>query len=156
MQPNLTDEEFSATLVDFMDSLRGFALFLTRSTDFAEDIAQEAAYKAWRARASFQRGTSFKSWIFTIARNQYYTEIRRKKLYGPMPAGELEVPPAQMDHMRVLEVEKRIASLNAEQRTVVLLVAAGASYDQAAAAIGCEVGTVKSRLSRGRQALLRE
>lgn len=150
--------EFRRQLQDIIPSLRAFARGLCGNRDLADDLAQEAMMRAWAARDSFEPGTNFRAWIFMILRNHFYTTIRknsRMTSWDPEAAERLLVQePAQPHAIHMSDVEKALQQLPAEQREMLLLVGAGgASYEEAAEIAGCALGTVKSRLARGRTAL---
>ena len=71
------DETFKAGLLELIPFLRAFARSLCGNTDMADDLAQEALVKAWQSRSSFAAGTNLKAWLFTILRNQFYSDRRR-------------------------------------------------------------------------------
>jgi RNA polymerase sigma-70 factor (ECF subfamily) len=145
-------------LVAIVPALRSFARGLCGWRDMADDLAQEAITRAWAARDSYTPGTNFRAWIFVILRNQFYSTIRkdsRMTSWDPEVAERLLVEaPAQQDGIHVSDVAKALQKLPTEQREVLLLIgASGASYEEAAEIIGCAIGTIKSRLARGRKAL---
>jgi RNA polymerase sigma factor (sigma-70 family) len=78
-----TAAEFDAGLVKLMPFLRAFAQSLSRRAEHAEDLAQEALAKAWRSRHSFTKGSNLKVWLFTILRNEYYSQQRRAWRQSP-------------------------------------------------------------------------
>lgn len=152
------DIAFRDQLVALIPSLRSFARGLCGGRDMADDLAQDAMTRAWAARASFTPGTNFRAWMFMILRNQFYTTIRKNSRmvsWDPEVAERLLVePPAQQDAIHVSDVAKALQKLPVEQREVLLLIGAnGLSYEEAAEVIGCAMGTIKSRLARGRKAL---
>ena len=152
------DIVFRDQLVAIIPALRSFARGLCGSRAMADDMAQEAMVRAWAARASYIQGTNFRAWMFIILRNQFYSTIRkdaRMTSWDPEVAERLLVEaPAQQDGIHVSDVAKALQKLPPEQREVLLIVGAnGASYEEAAEIIGCAVGTIKSRLARGRKAL---
>jgi len=152
------DKVFRDQLVALIPSLRTFARGLCGSRDMADDLAQDAMMRGWAARVSFTPGTNFRAWMFMILRNQFYTTIRKNKRmtsWDPEVAERVLVEaPAQQDAIHVADVERALQQLPAEQREVLLMIGAhGASYEEAAEVIGCALGTVKSRLARGRKAL---
>ncbi len=152
------DRIFRDQLVALIPSLRSFARGLCGGRDMADDLAQDAMTRAWAARASFTPGTNFRAWMFMILRNQFYTTIRKNSRmvsWDPEVAERLLVePPAQQDAIHVSDVAKALQKLPVEQREVLLLIGAnGLSYEEAAEVIGCAMGTIKSRLARGRKAL---
>ena len=152
------DQIFRDQLVALIPSLRSFARGLCGGREMADDLAQDAMTRAWAARASYAQGTNFRAWMFMILRNQFYTTIRknsRMTSWDPEVAERVLVEaPAQQEGIHVSDVAKALQKLPAEQREVLLLIGAnGASYEEAAEIIGCAIGTVKSRLARGRKAL---
>ncbi len=153
------DKIFRDQLVALIPSLRSFARGLCGGRDMADDLAQDAMTRAWAARASFAPGTNFRAWMFMILRNQFYTTIRKNSRmvsWDPEVAERLLIEPAsQQGAIHVRDVAKALQKLPAEQREVLLLIGAnGLSYEEAAEIIGCAMGTVKSRLARGRKALV--
>jgi RNA polymerase sigma-70 factor (ECF subfamily) len=124
----------------------------------ADDLAQDAMMRGWAARDSYAPGSNFRAWMFMIMRNQFYTTLRKESrmtsLDPEVAERVLVVAPAQQNGIHVDDVAKALQQLPAVQREVLLLVGAnGVSYEEAAEIIGCAVGTVKSRLARGRAAL---
>lgn len=157
--PNpLSAEEFTAQMVALIPSLRAFARGLCRERELADDLAQEAMARAWAARDSFTPGTNFRAWMYTILRNQFYTSKRRgarMTSWDPEAAERILVQkPVQELNLHVRDVNKALDLLPPKQREMLLLIAAaGLSYQEAADVAGCSIGTVKSRLARGRTAL---
>ena len=152
------DQLFRDQLVALIPSLRSFARGLCGWRDMADDLAQDAMVRGWAARASFTPGTNFRAWMFMILRNQFYTTIRKNKRmtsWDPEVAERVLVEaPSQQSAIHVADVAKALQKLPAEQREVLLLVGAnGVSYEEASEIIGCAIGTIKSRLARGRKAL---
>jgi RNA polymerase sigma-70 factor (ECF subfamily) len=104
--------------------------------------------------------TNFKAWIFTILRNHYYSWCRKQRRVAPWDPDAAEkllvCEPAQQGHMALAELAAGLQALPAQQREALILVGAGGfAYEEAAQIIGCAVGTVKSRVARGR-AFLRD
>jgi RNA polymerase sigma-70 factor (ECF subfamily) len=152
--------DFASKLVLVIPPLRAFARGLCGRADLADDLAQEALAKAWAAWASYLPNTNFKAWIFTILRNHYYSWCRKQRRVAPWDpdaADKLLVcEPAQQGHMALAELAAGLQALPAQQREALILVGAGGfAYEEAAQIIGCAVGTVKSRVARGR-AFLRD
>jgi RNA polymerase sigma-70 factor, ECF subfamily len=152
------DVVFRNELVALIPSLRSFARGLCGGREMADDLAQDAMTRAWAARDSFTPGTNFRAWMFMILRNQFYTTIRKNSRmvsWDPEVAERVLVQaPDQQDALHVSDVAKALQELPEEQREVLLLIGAnGVSYNEAAEIIGCAVGTIKSRLARGRKAL---
>lgn len=152
------DQVFRDQLVALIPSLRSFARGLCGWRDMADDMVQDAMLRGWAARASYTPGTNFRAWMFMILRNQFYTTIRKDKRmtsWDPEVAERILVEaPAQQDAIHVADVARALQKLPAEQREVLLLIGAnGATYEEAAEIVGCAIGTIKSRLARGRRAL---
>ncbi len=151
-------DEFKAQMVALIPSLRAFARGLCGNRDLADDLAQEAMIRAWAARDSFTPGTNFRAWMYMICRNQFYTTVRRNARvasWDPEMAERILVAPAtQQAGIDLNDVERALQKLPAEQREMLMLIGAGgASYEEAAEIAGCPIGTVKSRLARGRATL---
>ena len=152
------DKLFRDQLVALLPSLRAFARGLCRHREMADDLAQDTMMRAWAARASYTQGSNFRAWMFMIMRNQFYTTLRKNarttSLDPEVAERVLFVAPAQQNGINVDDVAKALQKLPAEQREVLLLVGAnGLSYEEAAEIMGCAMGTIKSRLARGRAAL---
>lgn len=152
------DKVFRDDLVAIVPSLRAFARGLCGDRDFADDLVQEAMTRAWAARSSYTPGTNFRAWMFMILRNRYFTTIRknaRSVSWDPEVAERVLVSPAdQEDRLHLQDVEIALQKLPKEQREVLLLIGAnGMSYEEAMEIVGCAMGTIKSRLARGRAAL---
>ena len=152
------DKIFRDQLVALLPSLRAFSRGLCRHREMADDLAQDTMMRAWAARDSYTQGSNFRAWMFMIMRNQFYTTLRknsRTTSLDPEVAERVLVSaPAQQDGINVDDVAKALQKLPAEQREVLMLVGAnGVSYEEAAEIMGCAMGTVKSRMARGRAAL---
>lgn len=152
------DKIFRDQLVEIIPALRAFARGLCGNRDMADDMAQDAMARAWAARTSYTPGTNFRAWIFMILRNHFYTTLRKNSRmvsWDPEVAERVLVAgPTQHDRINVSDVSKALQKLPAEQREVLMLIGAnGVSYEEAAEIMGCAIGTIKSRLARGRAAL---
>jgi RNA polymerase sigma-70 factor (ECF subfamily) len=150
--------DFSAALVGALPNLRAFAYSLARSADRADDLVQETMVKAWDKRQSFAPGTNLRAWLFTILRNTYYSDLRKRRREvedrdGAM-AARLTSPPEQEGHLDLADFLVAFDMLNADQREAIVLIAAeGFAYEEAAEICGCAVGTLKSRVNRARARL---
>jgi RNA polymerase sigma-70 factor (ECF subfamily) len=149
---------FRSDLVAALPGLRAFALSLAVDAHRADDLVQEAVLKAWANQHRFELGTNFMAWLCTILRNQFYTEIRKRKREVEDADGALAaqmIAPAAQEHSAHLRViQGYLAKLPLSQREAIMLVGAeGLSYEAAAEVLGCQVGTVKSRVSRARMTL---
>lgn len=149
---------FKSDLLGAIPSLRAFAVSLTHSTDKADDLVQETLVKAWDKHASFQPGTNLKAWLFTILRNEFYSQMRKRgrevqDTDGAMTA-RLAVHPSQHGTLDLEDFRAALALLPEDQREAIILIgASGFSYEEAADICGCAVGTIKSRVSRARTRL---
>lgn len=165
-------EAFEATALPFMRALYNTALRLTRQPPDAADLVQETFLRAYRTFENFTPGTNGKAWLFTILysifTNQYHQARRRPRLESVEEMEERfhEVVPAPEDPAFDLttveawggrwspEVERALGRLPEDFRTPLLLVdVEGLSYEEAASVLDCAVGTVGSRLFRGRKLL---
>jgi len=151
--------DFKAALLKEIPKLRFFALSLAGQQDRADDLVQEALIKAWAAQDRFTPGTSLRAWLFTILRNVFYSEYRKRRREVPDTDGEeaarLFSNPEQVGHLDLGDLKAALATLPDDQREALLLVgAAGVSYEEAAQVCGCAVGTIKSRVNRARKRLL--
>ena len=141
-----------------MPSLRAFARSLLRDYTRADDLVQETLMKAWKHRQSFQSGTNLEAWLFIIMRNTFYTEGRKKKwevqdIDGTV-AEHLSTAPSQGDRLDLQDMLVALQQLPEVQReALVLIVLNGISYEEAAVVMQCKLGTVKSRVCRGRERL---
>ena len=149
---------FKAALLAEIPTLRAFALSLTGSGDRADDLVQDSLVKAWGASASFTEGTSLRAWLFTIARNTFYSNHRKSRRevqdVDGAAASRLVSNPAQIGHLDLADFRTALASVPDDQREALILVGAGGlSYEEAAQICDCALGTMKSRVSRARTAL---
>ncbi|MDX2204838.1 MAG: sigma-70 family RNA polymerase sigma factor [Hyphomicrobiaceae bacterium] len=144
-------------MVELIPSLRAFAVSLCGDLERADDLVQDTLLKAWNHLGSFQEGTNLRAWLFTILRNTYYSD-RRRRLREVEDDGtwalSLAVHPDQEGHVDVQDFCVALKDLPAEQREALILVgAAGFSYEEAAQISSCAVGTIKSRVNRARARL---
>lgn len=156
--PDGSEAGFRDQLVAVIPHLRAFARSLCKDPTQADDLAQEALAKAWKARDSFEPGTSLKAWTFMILRNQFYSEKRRSWRSAPLDAEVAENTLVASDNptapMELLELRAALNKLPDDQREALILVGAGGmAYEEAAQVCQCAVGTIKSRVSRARRAL---
>lgn len=156
---NTISFDFRNALMTALPALRTFGLSLSHDVVRADDLVQETCAKAWANQHRFQAGTNFTAWLFTIMRNQFYTDLRKGRREvedgDGLLAGQLAAP-ADQDHASTLRVvQERMQALPEAQRQALLLIGAeGYTYEEAALRLGCQVGTVKSRVSRARSSLL--
>ncbi|WP_086739127.1 sigma-70 family RNA polymerase sigma factor [Erythrobacter colymbi] len=149
---------FSAEMTASLPALRSFARSLCRQRDMVDDLVQETMVRAWSSRHTFLPGSNFRPWLFTILRNQFYNAVRKQGrlvAWEPEAAERLLVQePEQETRIHVADIEGALGQLPDNQREMLLLIAgAGLSYEEAAVAADCKLGTVKSRINRGRAAM---
>ena len=148
---------FDSDLKDILPRLRVYALSLTRDRDRADDLVQQTAVKALAGRKSFRPGTNFRGWLFRIQRNEFISGLRRVRptvCFDDTRTNTLSHPPHQESGLVMREFMGAFRQLAPGTRQALLLAAVeGHSYKQIATPAGISVGTVKSRISRGRAAL---
>jgi len=139
-------------------NLRAFAMSLSGNADRADDLVQETVMRAMANIGSFTPGTNMAAWLFTILRNLFRSQYRKRRREVEDPDGSylasLKLPPEQFGRLEFKELIEALAKVPHVQREALLLVAAsGFSYDEAAAICEVAVGTIKSRVFRARQLL---
>lgn len=149
-----TRREMLALLPD----LRGFARFLVRERVAADDLVQDTVVQALGALTQFQPGTNLKAWLFTILRNQFFAQARRRKRESELLQTHFQ--PEESTSGDALadigDLQRMLWNLPPLLREALVLVGAQElSYDEAAAICGVPVGTMKARVSRARTALAR-
>jgi RNA polymerase sigma-70 factor (ECF subfamily) len=167
------DFDFPAAVAGNIDALYRGALRMTGSREEAEDLVQETFLRAYRFRHQFQPGTNFKAWLFKIQTNIFRSRYR-KLWNSPQSLEDTEdfylyqhlgpdTPPGEdpaadvLDHLGVEEVRKAIEDLPPAYRATVLLTdVEGFSYRETADILEIPVGTVMSRLHRGRRRLQKQ
>jgi len=174
----VSDQEFETLLVGMLEASFRLALRLTGDRQDAEDLVQEAALRAFRFRHTFQRGTSFKAWFYRIVVNHFYTTTRRKRgtttpldelsdaheIFLFARSAEAGLIPTDNDpaagvvaRMAEDDVARALASLPDEFRTVATLYFMDdLSYQEIADILDMPIGTVRSRLHRGRHMLQKQ
>jgi RNA polymerase sigma-70 factor, ECF subfamily len=139
-------------------SLRAFAISLSGNVDRADDLVQETLLRAIANIDSFQPGTNMSAWMFTILRNLFRSEYRKRRREVEDTDGSyaesLKSHPEQASRLEFQEFRAALAKLPPDQREALILVgASGFSYEEAAHICGCAVGTIKSRVNRARTRL---
>ena len=155
---SLSDDEFKTELSRVIPHLRAFGRSLSGNRDLADDLVQETLLKAWAARKRFQAGTNMRAWTFIILRNLFLSQMRRARFKGEwddLTANKILAAPASQDrHVDLGDLQRALLHLPQPQREALILVGAGGfAYEEAAEICGCAVGTIKSRVARGRVAL---
>lgn len=149
---------FKTDLLGAIPSLRAFAVSLSQNADRADDLVQETLVKAWDKHESFQPGTNLKAWLFTILRNEFYSQMRKRGREVQDTDGvfseQLAVHPSQYGTLDLQDFRAALEQLPDDQREAIILIgASGFAYEEAAEICGCAVGTIKSRVSRARTRL---
>lgn len=150
--------DFKDGLLTAIPNLRAFAISLCGTADKADDLVQETLVRAWDKQASFQPGTNLRAWLFTILRNEFYSQMRKRGREVSDADGALTVAmathPEQAGKLDMQDFQVALAELPDDQREAIILIGAtGLSYEEAAEICDCAVGTVKSRVSRARKRL---
>ena len=153
-------EQLRERIVDLLPRLRRFARTLARNPHDADDLVQIAVERALARSDQLHADASLSSWMFGILRNAWIDEARargrRTKLFVAPELGENVADPASSSQSDTLSVQDAMARLPDDQREVISLVLVeGLSYKEAAEIVGVPVGTVTSRLARGRDSLQR-
>ena len=145
-------------MLSAVPSLRAFAISLSGNVDRADDLVQETLLRAIANIESFQPGTNMSAWLFTILRNLFRSDYRKRRREVEDAEGNyaktLKTQPSQSSHLEFKEFRAALAKLPPDQREALILVgASGFSYEEAAAICECAVGTIKSRVNRARNRL---
>ncbi len=153
LNPSVRDAMLGA-----VPSLRAFAISLCGNVDRADDLVQETLLRAWANINSFEPGTNMSAWLFTILRNLFRSEYRKRRREVADGEGSyaesLKTQPEQASRVEFEEFRTALNKLPADQREALILVgASGFSYEEAAGICGCAVGTIKSRVNRARTRL---
>ena len=148
--------------------LVGYLRGLTNAESDAEDIAQEAFLRAYRSLKGFRRTSSFRTWLYQIATNVFRNWLEKRRNQAPVNAGSIDAPAPGMEepaepmeeenpeaqHLQRDAIDRALAQLPAEQREAVLLRdVEGFEYREIAEQLGVPLGTVESRIFRGRSRL---
>jgi len=153
LDPTLRDQMLTS-----VPSLRAFAISLSGNVDRADDLVQETLLRAIANIDSFQPGTNMSAWLFTILRNLFRSEYRKRRREVEDADGSyadsLKSHPEQGSRLEFNEFKAALSKLPPDQREALILVgASGFSYEEAAGICECAVGTIKSRVNRARNRL---
>jgi len=145
-------------MLSAVPSLRAFGISLCGNVDRADDLVQETLLRAIANIESFQPGTNMSAWLFTILRNLFRSEYRKRRREVEDADGSyaetLKTQPEQTSRVEFEEFRVALNKLPDDQREALILVgASGFSYEEAAEICGCAVGTIKSRVNRARTRL---
>jgi RNA polymerase sigma-70 factor, ECF subfamily len=153
--------DFAQLLQHEIPRLRRYARALTRDPARADDLVQSCLVRAIAKEHLWQPGTDLRAWLFTILHNQNVNEVRRSVREGLSVAVDdvapiLTVAPNAVATLQLRDLERAISALPEEQRQIILLVGLeGMRYEEVAMVLNIPIGTVRSRLSRGRETLRR-
>ena len=147
--------ELKEALLAAVPSLRAFGISLCGNIDRADDLVQDTLVRALAHLDSFQEGTNLNAWLFTILRNLFHSEYRKRRRevedVDGIYSSRLASQPDQPSRLDFSDLRIALNKLPADQREALLLVgASGFSYEEAAEICGCAVGTIKSRVNRAR------
>jgi RNA polymerase sigma-70 factor, ECF subfamily len=152
------DDEIRDGILSALPHLRAFAISLTGNVERADDLVQDTVVRGLHFINQFERGTNLQGWLFTILRNQFHTNHRKRKREvedaDGIFASKLSVIPEQGGHLEFEDFRLALAKLSPDQREAILLIGAeGFTYEEAAAICRTKVGTIKSRVNRARTRL---
>lgn len=150
----------SDDIIGYIPALRAYARALCRSVPDADDLLQETLLRAIENAHRYQPGTNMRAWLLTIMRNRFFTNCQKaaRERTGATDCASLlpQVNPDQEWHLQALEMAAALRDMPVHYREAIILVGAlGESYLDTARILGCDIGTVKSRVNRAR-ALLRQ
>jgi RNA polymerase sigma-70 factor (ECF subfamily) len=157
----LDDADLRRAMIALLPDLRAYARFLARGPAESDDLVQEAVVRALAAVAQFQPGSSPRAWMFTILRNAFYEQARRRRTERAAIAEAVQdepsaVLPAAQGQVELGDLSRHLYALSPLFREALVLVGAqGFGYEEAAAICGVPVGTMKARVSRARGLLAR-
>ena len=157
----MNTEEFNTEVTRFSSSLKPFALSLTKDMDDALDLLQETVFRALASRDKFAEGTNLKAWVYTIMKNIFINEYRRKKKHNALLEGNDSTFYASSatsvndgeDSMEMLAIKKEINKLSPDFRIPFMMHYTGYKYEEIAQYLKLPIGTVKSRIHFARKDL---
>lgn len=152
------DDKTQTAMLTAIPSLRAFAVSLCRNSDRADDLVQETLLRAIAHIDSFRPGSNLEAWLFTILRNNFFSDCRRRKSLvedvDDKHAETLTVLPEQIGWSIGEDLRQGLRKLSPRHRQALALIGeSGLSYEEAAAVCNCELGTMKSRVHRARMEL---
>jgi len=149
--------DLKQSMVELLPRLRMFARSLTGDAARADDLVQDTIVKALSNIDRFEPGTNLRAWLFTILRNTFYSDLRKRRREVADSEGEhaarLAEPQRQDAAVDFTDFKRVFAQLSAGHREVLTLIAASDCSYEAAEICGCAVGTIKSRINRARRRL---
>jgi RNA polymerase sigma-70 factor, ECF subfamily len=154
-------DDFAHRIEEHLPRLRRYALAMLRSEADADDLVQDCVVRALSKRHLWQEGTDLRAWLFTMLHNLRVNSVRRSVRQGrSVDVSDIDEEthqlPRQNGNLELRDLDRALGLIPDEQRAVILLIGLeGMDYAAAAEVIGVPIGTVRSRLSRGREALRR-
>lgn len=152
-------EVFERQLADLVPDLTGWARYLTKGSDDVADLVQDTIVNALRYRDRFEPGSNLKAWTFRILRNRFLSQRRADRRLDQLDPDMEAVLAVAEDRQAAFDLDdarRALSAMEEDRRQLLLLVGvAGVSYEDLAAAAGCPLGTVKSRVARARRELRR-
>jgi RNA polymerase sigma-70 factor (ECF subfamily) len=143
------------SIIEHIPRLRRYARALVGDRYIADDLVQDTLERAWNKFSLWRQGSDLRAWLFTIMHNVFVNQARRRRYEIEQAMEELPavgVRATQGDQLELEDVDRALRALTPEQREVVLLIAVEQlTYDEVGRALGIPIGTVMSRLSRGRE-----
>jgi RNA polymerase sigma factor (sigma-70 family) len=155
----MADKTKRPDIVDLLVPLRRYARSLTRDTLRADDLVHDTLVRALESQATLRPNTNLRTWMMTVLHNVFIDDQRRKRVEARhadvlVQMSEEVAPPAQEGQVRLAQIREAFLTLPEEQRAALHLVTLeGMAYADAAAVLGIPIGTLMSRLGRGRAAL---
>lgn len=159
----MSNQEFNSLLLDNAEFLKPFAINLTRDSETANDLYQETLYKALANHEKYSVGTNIRAWLFTIMRNIFINDYRRKAkqktIFDSTPNDylinqkQISVSNSAESSLKLKEIRKAIQQLPEIFKTPFLLYFDGYKYNEIAEALGEPLGTIKSRIHFARKLL---
>ena len=145
-------------IVELIPRLRRYARALTADRARADDLVQDTLERAWNKFHLWRPGSDLRAWLFTVMHNVHVNQVRSRASGATVSLDEETIDPpvrpTQTDMLEVRDIDAALRRLPLEQREVLLLVALERmSYDEAARTLAIPIGTVMSRLARGRERL---
>ena len=145
-------------IIEHLPAMRAFAVSLVRNNSLADDVVQDTIVKAWTNFEKFDPDTNLRAWLFTILRNTFYSHRRKVKRevsdVDGMHAKKIATRPSHDGRLHLRDFLVAFDQLSPEQREALILVgASGFTYEEAADMCGVALGTIKSRVNRGRKTL---
>lgn len=157
MRSDRYDETDDAHLLTWVPRLRRYARALVGNREDADDLVQDTLERALAKSALWRSVSDMRAWLFGVMHNLHVDGVRRPKLHTVLlddDTPEVPTAPTQGEHLAVLDLQAALEKLPVEQREIILLVALeDMSYAEVASTLGIPVGSVMSRLSRGRERL---